>query len=58
MQVVLEETKDAGVLKSERIRRGPLFRSRTGPLSGQLADRRICEPGVHKIVQGYLKQLR
>lgn len=44
-------------LEAADIRRGPLFRPRTGPRSCQLANRRISEAGMHKIVQGYLKQL-
>lgn len=44
-------------LEAASISRGPLFRPRTGPRSSQLANRRVSEAGMHKIVQGYLKQL-
>ncbi|MEM1225390.1 MAG: tyrosine-type recombinase/integrase [Planctomycetota bacterium] len=39
------------------IKRGPLFRPRTGPRSVQLANKRLTEAGMHKIVRGYLEQL-
>ncbi|MEM9365673.1 MAG: tyrosine-type recombinase/integrase [Planctomycetota bacterium] len=50
------EALEQYVVQAE-VKRGPLFRPRTGPRSSQLANKRLTEAGMHKIVRGYLEQL-